>query len=132
MLPATRPEACACRSGSYALQGVKQPKVPTRDAATRWRRDGGKTVLPDGSMLEGGQPIRLDTQRDHQPTRPHRHSHSPSNLKVRPPAGCLRLIRTAFQGHPAVCMYDVAGAAVRPRGRRRLNEVAPGEQRSAK
>ena len=31
-----------------------------------------------------------------------------------------RLIRTAFQGHPAVCMYDVAGAAVRPQGRRRL------------
>lgn len=102
MLPATRP-------GLRLPVGVLRP---TRRQAT----DGGKTVLPDGSMLEGGQPIRLGTQQDHQPTRPHRHSHSPSNLKVRPPAGCLRLIRTAFQGHPAVCMYDVAGAAVRPQG----------------
>ena len=90
MLPATRPEACACGSGSYALQGVKQPTVPTRDAATRWRRDGGKSVLPDGSMLKGG----------HQPTRPHRHSHSPSNLKVRPPAGGPALDPDSLSGPP--------------------------------
>ena len=60
--------------------------------ATRHRganaRNGGETLCcPTGGMLEGGRPIGLGTQRNHRPTRPHRHSHSPSNLKVRPPVG---------------------------------------------
>jgi hypothetical protein len=84
------------------------------------RRDGNETVLPGGGMLEGGQPIRLGTQRDHQPTRPHRYSHFASNLKVRPPAGSRRVIRPAHEAARAVCMYDVATAAPRPRDRRAL------------
>ena len=76
-------------------------------------RDGGDTLYcPTGGMLEGGQPGRLGNQRNHRPTRPHRHSHSPSNLKVRPPAGGPALIPAGpREAARAACMYDVAGAA---------------------
>jgi hypothetical protein len=95
------------------------------------RGDAMRPSCPVGGMLGGGQPIRLGTQRNHRPTRPHRHSHCPSDLKVRPPAGGRRLIRPAHGAARAVCMYDVAGAASRPRDRRALR-TAPGGQRSAK
>jgi hypothetical protein len=62
------------------------PGAARRRNACR-RRDGDGPPCPTGGMLEGGQPIRLDIQRTHRPARPHRYSHSPSNLKVRPPAG---------------------------------------------
>ena len=105
-------------AGCYALHGPTKPSAPTRHAvaaalcvATAMRQS-----RQAGDMLEGGQPIRLGTQRTHRPTRPHRHSHCPSDLKVRPPAGGRRLIRAAHEAVRAVCMYDVAGAA--PNGRR--------------
>ena len=75
--------------GCYALHGPTKPSAPTRHAVTT--RVGVATAMrpsdPVGGILEGGQPIRLGTQRNHRPTRPHRYSHFPSDLKVRPPAG---------------------------------------------
>jgi hypothetical protein len=124
----TRPPA-----GCYALHGPTKPSAPTRHAVAAPTRvaTAMRPSSPVGCMLEGGQPIRLGTQRNHRPNRPHRYSHFPSDLKVRPPAGGRRLIRPAHEAARAVCMYDVAGAAPRPRDRRAL-QMAPGGQRSAK
>ncbi len=124
----TRPPA-----GCYALHGPTKPSAPTRHAVAAPTRvaTAMRPSCPVGGMLEGGQPIRLGAQRNHRPTRPHRYSHFPSDLKVRPPAGGQRLIRPAHEAARAVCMYDVAGAASRPRNRRALRK-APGGQRSAK
>lgn len=115
----------------YVLHGMKELSAPTGHVAATHEgaANGGDTVLPDGGMLEGGQPIRLDTQRNQKPTRPHRHSHSPSDLKVRPPAGGPALDPASPWGGRPVCMYDVAGAAVWPRDRR-AHRAAPGSQQA--
>ena len=55
----------------------------------------------------------------------------PRVSRFAPPAGpARRSIRPAHEAVRAVCMYDVAGAALRPRDRRQ--PPAPGGQRSAK
>lgn len=78
------------------LRPTRHEETVCPDAARRRgadAEDGAETLsCPTGGMLEGGQPVRLGNQRDHQPTRPHRHSHSPSNLKVRPPTGGPALV----------------------------------------
>ena len=134
ILRTTWPEALE-RTGRVLRPTRPQETVCPDAAGSRGanaRRDGKETVLPGGGMLEGGQPIRLGTQRNHRPNRPHRYSHFPSDLKVRPPAGGPALGPGGPTRPPGRCACTMSlGAAIEPRDRH-AHRGAPGGQRSAK
>jgi hypothetical protein len=111
----TRPPA-----GCYALHSPTKPSAPTRHAVAAPTRvaTAMRPSSPVGCMLEGGQPIRLGTQRNHRPNRPHRYSHFPSDLKVRPPAGGAGARSGLPTRPPGRCACTMSlGAAIRPRDR---------------